>query len=168
MAESTLSRRAFVGLSLGALAELALGCGGPHRAPRREQLEGFVKLSRVVTGADELPTRHARAYLEALDKAPLKLHPTELVDRAGYSRRRGPASLAALRRSRAFSAPGAEACAQAIAAAWWSGTVPERGGGGRVVTYADALVWQAIPWGHPPTECLGATGAWAQPGRSSA
>jgi hypothetical protein len=34
MAESTLSRRAFVGVSLGALAELALGCGDTRRARR--------------------------------------------------------------------------------------------------------------------------------------
>jgi hypothetical protein len=165
MVEPTLSRRAFVGISLGALAEIALGCGGIHRPPRREQLEGFIQLSRVVTGADTLPTRHARAYLEALEKAPLKLGPSELVERAGYARREGPASLDALRRSRAFSADGAQACAQAIAAAWWSGTVPERGGGQRVVTYSGALVWQAIPWANPQTECLGATGAWARPGR---
>jgi len=167
-AESTLTRRAFVVVSLGAVAELAVGCGGAHRSSSRAQLDGFVELSRVVTGADALPTRHARAYLEALDKAPLRLGPSELVDRAGYARREGPASLDDLRRSRAFSAKGAEACAQAIAAAWWSGTVPERGGGRRVVTYTDALVWQAIPWAHPQTECLGATGAWARPGGRSA
>ena len=37
--------------------------------------------------------------------------------------------------------------------------------GDKVVTFLDALVWQAQPWAHPPTECLGATGAWAKPGR---
>jgi hypothetical protein len=168
MAESTLSRRAFVGISLGALAELALGCGGTHRTPPRARLDGFIELSHVVTGADSLPTAHARAYMEALEKAPLRLRPSELAERAGYTRREGPASIGALRRSRAFSARGAEACAQAIAAAWWSGTVPERGGAERVVTYTDALVWRAVPWAHPQTECLGATGAWARPGTSNA
>ncbi len=168
MAGPTLSRRTFFGVSLGALAELALGCGGTHPASPRARLDGFIELSRVVAGAEALPKHHARAYLEALEKAPLKLAPSELVDLAGYARREGPASMDALRRSRAFSLHGAEACAQAIAAAWWSGTVPERAGGQRVVTYTDALVWRAMPWANPQTECLGATGAWARAGRSSA
>jgi hypothetical protein len=168
MSEATFSRRAFVGVSVGALAEVVLGCGGAHRPSPRAQLDGFIELSRVVTGADALPTQHARSYLEALQNAPLKLRPSELADRVGYTRHEGPADLEALRRSRAFSVAGAEACAQAIAAAWWSGAVTERGGGQQVVTYTDALVWRATPWARPQTECLGATGAWARSARSVA
>lgn len=69
-----------------------------------------------------------------------------------------------LQRSAAYRKPGARASAEAVAAAWWSGSVPA-GKGTKVLTFLDALVWRAQPWAEPPTECLGPTGAWAKKGR---
>jgi Membrane bound FAD containing D-sorbitol dehydrogenase len=62
---------------------------------------------------------------------------------------------------------GAQQCLDAIAAAWWSGTVPA-GAAQKVVTFEDALVWRAMPWAYAPTNCLGALGAWSKPGRRAA
>jgi hypothetical protein len=44
---------------------------------------------------------------------------------------------------------------------------PTKTGETQVVTYLDALVWRALPHAQPPSNCLGATGAWAAPGRDS-
>lgn len=126
-------------------------------------LEGFIQLSRVATGVEKLSRPLAGEYLKALDDAPqLKLKPSAFLSLAGYANGNGPLSLRALERSVAFKTEGGKQCVDAIVAAWWSGMVPAAGGGQRVVTFNDALVWRVV---HEPTTCQGATGAWAKPGR---
>jgi hypothetical protein len=140
---------------------------GADQATADETLDGFIELSRVVTGVNELPGAVALDYLDALEHAALPMAPSTLVRIAGYADGRGPATLDELEASSAFSQSGARACADAITAAWWSGTAPTAGGETRVVSYLDALVWRALPHAQPPSNCLGATGAWAKPGRAS-
>jgi Membrane bound FAD containing D-sorbitol dehydrogenase/TAT (twin-arginine translocation) pathway signal sequence len=161
-----LSRRRFLQLSAAAIGGLALaGCDvGSEGASADETLDGFIELSRVLTGVDQLPTASAPDYLAALEQAGLALPPSTLVSTAGYADGRGPTTLAELEQSSVFARRGARDCAAAIAATWWSGMVPKRGGGTRVVAYFDALVWRALPYAQPPSNCLGATGAWSQPG----
>jgi Membrane bound FAD containing D-sorbitol dehydrogenase len=166
--EDGLSRGAFLGRSVAAAASLALArvpFAAAAAGSSKEQT-AFISLSRLVTGVHELPRQHGPAYLKALNEAGLKLSPSRFLDLAGYAHGRGPSSLRELGRSPAYRARGGKECVDAIAAAWWSGIVPTRRGGQRVVTYLDALVWRAMPYAYPPTECLGAVGAWAKPGRS--
>jgi hypothetical protein len=167
---AALSRKGFLRASATAIAGLALaGCdlGGGDRSTADDALEGFIELSRVVTGVDELPEAVAPGYLDALEQAALPMAPSTLVRIAGYADGLGPATLDELEASSALSRRGARACADAITAAWWSGMAPVKGGGTRVVSYLDALVWRALPHAQPPSNCLGATGAWAKPGRAS-
>jgi hypothetical protein len=159
--DARLTRRRFVAVGLVAIGGVALpGCG---RGKSRVDVDAFVGLSRVLTGKRTIPVEHAGAYLELLDDAGLPMSASELLRSAGYRGRTGPGDLAELEATGALSTPEARTCAQAIAAAWWSGTAPTHAGGRVVVTYTDALVWRAMPFAHPPSTCLGATGVWAKP-----
>jgi hypothetical protein len=163
-----LSRKGFLRASAAAIGGLALaGCDlGADRATADDTLGGFVELSRVVTGVNDLPTAVAPDYLNALEQAALAMAPSTLVRIAGYVDGLGPATLDELEASSVFSRRGARACADAITAAWWSGLAPTKGGQTRVVSYLDALVWRALPHAQPPSNCLGVTGAWAKPGEA--
>ena len=171
----SLTRGRFIGASAAAVGGFALAGGGgaarrsavlgaaETRASKAE-VEGFIRLSQLVTGIERLPGDHAAAYLNALDAAGLEVPPSRVVELAGFARGTGPRTLAELERSALYRKPGVRASAEAVASAWWSGMVPTANGE-RVVTFLDALAWRAQPWAQPPTECLGATGAWAKPGR---
>jgi D-sorbitol dehydrogenase-like protein len=173
-----LTRGGFLGASAAAVGGFALaGCGGASRVRRSSgvlaavktrastaDVEGFIRLSQLVTGVDKLPRDHAAVYLNALDEAGLKLPPSRLVEMGRFAEGNGPATLAEFQHSALYRKPGVRASAEAVAAAWWSGMVPTAKGD-KVVTFLDALAWRAQPWAEPFTECLGATGAWAKPGR---
>ena len=165
-ARGALSRREFLRISAVVVSGLAVaGCDvGADRSTAEGTLDGFLELSRVVTGITDLPQAVAPSYLDALEQAALPISPSTLVRIAGYADGLGPVTLEELEASSAFSRRGARACADAITAAWWSGMTPTRAGGTRVVSYLDALVWRALPHAQPPSNCLGATGAWAKPG----
>jgi hypothetical protein len=158
------TRRAFLIGGLGTAAAIGLagwfGRGG-QGAPSREEIEDFVHVSRLVTGVDDLPEELAPAYLEALTKLDLQMSPDELGSMA-----RSADTLQELEQS-ALRQPGARECAGQVAAAWWSGIVPS-GHTSEVVGYVDALVWRGMPYARPSSECLGATGAWAKPGKLAA
>jgi hypothetical protein len=162
-----LSRRAFLRLSAASVAAIAvLDPLAAFAAPsRRTELDGFVQLSRIVTGVRHLPAGLAPRYLDALDRAGLPITASKFVRLAGFATESAPASLVDLERSAAFHRPGARRTVEAVASAWWSGVVPLEDGGQKVVTYQDALVWKALPYAEPPSICLGATTAWSEPGR---
>ena len=163
-----LTRKGFLRMSAVVVGGIALaGCDVGARGPSTDDtLDGFLTLSRLVTGIGDLPDDLAPRYLAALDEA-LPLGPSTLIELAGYTGASGPATLDELEASPALSRRGAQACADAVAAAWWSGMTPTKTGETQVVTYLDALVWRALPHAQPPSNCLGATGAWAAPGRDS-
>jgi Membrane bound FAD containing D-sorbitol dehydrogenase len=162
--EPVLTRRAFVGAGGALVAGVVLGgCGGSDTVSDEKRTSAFVALSSVVTGVPRLPRAHAPAYLAALDDAGLKVSPSDFLDKAGYlGSSGGPRTLAALESSEAFTQPGGEACARAIAGAWWSGTVTDAKKNTKLITYDDALVFRAMPWAKPQATCLGVTGAWSK------
>jgi hypothetical protein len=165
--ETNFNRGAFLARSLALLGSLALARSPLAGASlNASELAAFEHLSRVVTGVENLPRQHAAAYFKALNHAGMKVSPATFLDRAGYTNGHGPESIKELKSSAAYRARGGKECVDAVTAAWWSGIVPAAGGGQKVITYLDALVWRAMPFANPPTECLGAPGAWAAPGRS--
>lgn len=164
--DRTYSRRQLLAYSLTVAGGLALArVPSIGASPGSKEIDAFVQLSRITTGVEHLPRQHAVSYMNALNEAGLELTPADFLNRAGFTHGRGPETLAELEHSSAYKSRGGKACVDAVASAWWSGIVPTRGGGQKVVTYLDALVWHAVPYAYPPTECLGATGAWAKPGR---
>jgi D-sorbitol dehydrogenase-like protein len=173
-----LTRGGFLGASATALGGIALaGCGSSHKGRRSSgvlgvaktrastaEVDGFVRLSQLVTGVEKLPREHAATYLNALDAAGLELPPLRLIHLGGFVDGSGPKTLAQFQQSALYRKLAARKSAEAIASVWWSGMVPTAKGD-KVVTFLDALAWRAQPWAQPFTECLGATGAWAKPGR---
>jgi Membrane bound FAD containing D-sorbitol dehydrogenase len=167
MFEVSVPRRAFLAGSAIAALELALG-----RVPRslaaelNGDLGSFVRLSEIASGATALPTELAPRYFVALE-APgvLKMKPSTFARLAGVGANGGPSTVAALERSPAYRAPGGKECLETIAASWWSGIVPTAGGGQKVVTFGEALVYQHV---HESTLCTGVPGSWARPGTSVA
>src|SRR5579864_1681130 len=161
--ERTLDRRAFLGTSLLVVGGVALGRVPVASGAPASTVDGFLALSRVVTGVGPLPRSLAAAYLDALDAAPkLNMKPSAFVQMAGYAKGQGPKTLDALEESAAYKTAGGDTCVRAIAAAWWSGLAPAAGGD-KVITFSDALVWRVV---HEPATCQGATGSWAKPGRA--
>lgn len=57
---------------------------------------------------------------------------------------------------------GDDAIASAIVDAWYTGVSPNSDDLG-VLTYTDALVWQAMDYSKPMAYCGGAMGYWAEP-----
>jgi D-sorbitol dehydrogenase-like protein len=165
MRDMPMRRREFLGASVVSAVALAFGWAPTAFAGRSAKLTAFIRLSRLATGTHHLPVAHANAYFEALEAhGVLKLRPSEFARLARINAFDGPRTLAELQHSPAYRKPGAKACVEAIAAAWWSGTVPVAGGGRRVVTWEDALVWREV---HRSGSCQGATGSWAHPGRAA-
>jgi len=166
MPDSRLTRRAFVGVGLGAAAAVGVagwfGRGGQGAAEARREAEGFLHVSRLVTGVDDLPAELAPVYLDKLSAVRQKMSPLVLAELGADA-----PDLDALEQS-ALRMPGGRECAEQVAAAWWSGMVPAADGSSQVVTYVDALVWRGMPFAQPSTECLGETGAWAAAGALAA
>ena len=162
----TLNRQTFLRMAAAALGGIAVtGCDVSSDRPSAEDsLDAFLDLSRVVTGVADLPRAVAPDYLEALEQAALPMTPSTLIQLAGYADGAGPSTLSELEASSALARRDGRTCASAIAAAWWSGMTPTRSGEMRVITYLDALVWRALPYAQPPSNCLGTTGSWAKAG----
>ena len=147
-----------VGIAFGPLPA-ATAAGGPN-------LEGFLRLSRIASGVHKLSPKLAGSYFTALEAdGVLPLKPSRFIEMSGLAGGAGPATLAELERTEAFRTRGGKDCVRAVASAWWSGIVPTAGGGQRVITFSDALVWREV---HEPMTCQGATGSWSKPGRAVA
>lgn len=161
-----MTRRTFVvGSGLAVAGLYLVGCGTSTTAtpPTQNQVLDFITVSRILTGVRDLPRAPAADYLMGLEAAGLELSPNAFVA-AAFGNEGAPMSMSDLKRMGATTLPGADACMRAIAATWWSGMVPVQGGGNRVVSFSDALVFTRV---HEFTECYGATGSWAQPGEKA-
>jgi hypothetical protein len=137
-----MTRRA---LMLGGVALGALACNipGAARAEATITLEQFLGLSGRLTGVGPSDLDQ-----DAADK----------IIRGLVSIGRGPGL--------AFLAENAEAVsgtvAEDIVAAWYSG-VCATAEGEILVTFTDALVWNALDFSKPFGSCGGETGYWAAP-----
>ena len=102
-------------------------------------VQAFLALSQNLVGQDDLSEDIAANMLEAF---------------SGLGR---DDDLAAL-------ADGAEdeALSNEIVASWYTGVSPDPDDL-KVLTYTDALMWQAMDFTKPMGECGGATGYWAEP-----
>ena len=112
----------------------------------------FSALSKAVTGYRYADRRVAAAMLSAL---------TAAVGAANLSRLAQLASSTpAAQLNAALKAANLEAGAETVIAALYSGTVSTPRGP-RVISYDQALVWQALPWTKPNALCGGETNYWA-------
>ena len=133
----TTRRSILVGGSALALASFA---GWPREASAATiDTDAFLRLSEKLTGKPDLDTDYASAMLKAFKVI-------------GKSR-----DIEAL-------AEGTDnpELANDIVAAWYSGVSPDPDSD-EVITYTDALMWEAMSFTKPMGYCGGETGYWAEP-----
>lgn len=112
----------------------------------------FAALSTSVTGFAYADAAIARALLQALGDA---VGMPTLVRLADLAAKTAPAQLGS-----ALDAAGLTAPAAQVVAALYSGVV-ETAKGPVVITYDQALAWQAVPWTKPNAVCGGVTDYWS-------
>lgn len=103
--------------------------------------EQFLALSQRLTGVPGLDPAVAKTLL------------------GGFLATGNGAALAALV---AAARPGGP-LADAIVAAWYAGVYDSAAGRPAVATFSDALLWNALSFTKPPSQCGGETGYWARP-----
>ena len=119
---------------------------------RRELLQGLAALSTAVAGNAYADPQIALAMLDAL---------TQAVGGATLARLATvAASTPAAQLGPAIAGAGLAAPAETVVAALFSGIV-DTPRGPRVISYDQALVWQALAWTKPNAFCGGETNYWA-------
>jgi hypothetical protein len=135
-------------LGLAALAaSAASGPLGAQPAPLADPT-GFASLSRGLTGYAYADAATASAMVDALTQA---VGADALRRIATLAAVTPPAQLNAELRAAGLSAP-----AETVVVALYTGQV-----GAQVITYDNALVWQALGWTKPNAWCGGTTGYWS-------
>lgn len=112
----------------------------------------FTALSTAVTGFAYADTAIARALLQALGAAVGMAALTRLADLA--------VKTPAADLGPALDAAGLAKAAATVVTALYSGVV-QTAKGPVVITYDDALAWQAVPWTKPNAVCGGMTDYWS-------
>lgn len=137
------SRRQFLmrssAAALGATAGWALPAAAQSAGP-----EQFAALSEKITNVSDLSADIASAMLEAFRK-------TDHAD-----------ALTRLLEGGAEPDEVAPELAHDITAAWYTGVSPDPEAL-EVLTYTDALLWQALDYTKPMAYCGGSMGYWAEP-----
>jgi hypothetical protein len=150
----------------------------PADARRRRLLQGLAALA----GSGYLPGGLAQSAPAALSTASFKAMATTLTGFAygdpavagallrGLTAAVGAASLARIAKLSASTKPeklddalksaGLVEAAQAVLVALYSGVV-QTSKGPVVITYDQALAWQAVPWTKPNAQCGGMTDYWS-------
>ena len=133
------------------------GAAAPAQSP---ELQRFLALSTLLTGYDQLDQDAGQRYLAALQTPPSGgMTLDQLYQATGFGGSTPPASYDALAATGALNQPAAKATAAAIAAYWYTGQVAATGE--TVVTYRDALGWEALKFTRAPGMCGGAFGFWS-------
>jgi hypothetical protein len=132
---------------LKALAAFSLA---PNALAQGANAASFAQLSSTLTGSPQLDPNDAakvlRAFATPARRASLRTLATLVAATP-------PSQLDA-----AITAHKLDKLADDLVAAWYSGLVD-----GKVVLYAQALVWNAMTFSKPMGVCGGVTGYWAQP-----
>ncbi len=141
---------------LQGLAALAgsgyLPVGLAQGAPAAQSTAGFKAMSTTLTGFAYGDSAVAGALLRALTAA---VGATSLARIAKLSTTTAPERL-----DDALKSAGLEKAAQAVLVALYSGVV-QTSKGPVVITYDQALAWQAVPWTKPNAQCGGMTDYWS-------
>lgn len=137
-------------------AQAAPAPGGPLA------LDGFLALSALLTGFGGLNPTTGAVYLESLRANP-ELGPglEALYEQAGFAGGAGAQTVQDLEARGALEDETARAAADRLIEMWYSGVYDTPDGGQAVATYADALVWRAVPYTKPLTIC-GVPGFWSE------
>jgi len=126
--------------------------GLAQSAPAALSTASFKALSTTLTGFAYGDSAVAGGLLRALTAA---IGATSLARIAKLS-----ASTAPERLDEALKSAGLDKAAEVVLVALYSGVV-QTGKGPVVITYDQALAWQAVPWTKPNAQCGGMTDYWS-------
>lgn len=133
-------------------------------SPSHPSLEGFLALSALLTGIENLNPQIGQIYLDSLVASPQsEVSLADLYRQAGFAEAAGttlPASLEDLEQSGIFAQDATRTLADKIIEYWYSGVYETANGEQAVATFADALVWRAVRYTKPLTLCA-VPGFWA-------
>jgi hypothetical protein len=164
-APAPIGRRTFVLLVASCCAPLSWRPAfAQDSAARKVSLDEFMRISRVLTGFDDLSDdTTGRQYLDALQSSADGGRLLEqLWELGGFEGAESPASTDDLAVRGLYDVPGLAELADAVTASWYSGTHVAPSGERRVATYTDALAWRALGYKPSgPSACGGAFGHWA-------
>lgn len=124
-------------------------------------LAGFLALSALLTGIENLNPQVGQIYLDSLnDTTQFDVSLKELYRQAGFTEAAPPSSIEELERSGIFAQEATRTLADKIIEYWYSGVYDTVEGEQAVATFADALVWRAVRYTKPLTLCA-TPGFWA-------
>jgi hypothetical protein len=130
--------------------------------PGGVDLEGFLALSSVLTGFDDLDPVLGRTYLLSLQtRENPEASVGELYERAGFAGPAPPHSVDELDAAGVFDTDALNALADTIITYWYTG-IYDSGGEQVVATYVDSLAWQAIGYTKPRSICGPYPGFWRE------
>ncbi len=130
-------------------------------SPSQLGLEGFLALSSLLTGIDNLNPQVGQIYLDSLEaSSQFEVSPADLYRQAGFTEAAAPRAIEDLERRGLFAQEATRALADKIIEYWYSGVYDTAEGEQAVATFADALVWRAVRYTKPLTLCA-APGFWA-------
>ena len=135
----------------------------PTPSPSQPSLEGFLALSALLTGIENLNPQIGQIYLDSLAASTLsEVSLADLYRQAGFAEAagHGRSSIEELEQRGIFAQDATRALADKIIEYWYSGVYETANGEQAVATFADALVWRAVRYTKPLTLCA-APGFWA-------
>jgi hypothetical protein len=134
---------------------------GATPSPSEVDLGGFLALSTLLTGIENLNPQVGQIYLDSLAaNTESEISLADLYRQAGFADAPPPESIEELERRGVFAQDATRALADKIIEYWYSGVYDTADGEQAVATFADALVWRAIRYTKPLTLCA-APGFWA-------
>lgn len=125
-------------------------------------LAGFMALSSVLTGFDNLNLNLGRVYLESLQaRTDFDISLETLYEQAGFSDDSPPQVIEEVVERGIFDQEETRSLADTIVEYWYTG-VYTRDDQEVVATTVDALAWQSLTFTKPPTVCGPYPGFWAE------
>jgi hypothetical protein len=130
-------------------------------SPSEVDLGGFLALSALLTGIENLNPQVGQIYLDSLAaNTESEISLADLYRQAGFADAPPPESIEELERRGIFAQDATRALADKVIEYWYSGVYDTANGEQAVATFADALVWRAVRYTKPLTLCA-APGFWA-------
>lgn len=125
-------------------------------------LAGFMALSGILTGFDDLNPNLGRVYLDSLQvSTDFNISLEMLYEQAGFTSDSPPQNIEDVVAQGIFDREETRSLADTIVEYWYTG-VYSQDGQDVVATTVDALAWQSLTFTKPPTVCGPYSGFWAE------
>lgn len=131
------------------------------------ELAGFLALSSVLTGVEQLDPTLGQIYLQSLQEHPdLQVSVGDLLQQAQAGMAAMPTTIEELENSGIFENEATRTLANKITEYWYTGIYETPQGEQVVATFVDALAWKTLTFTKPQTIC-GSYMFWTEPPESA-